>query len=256
MLSRHASAPGQPHLDAALDLVRYLYGTRTWSVHYKRTQVLSEQNCPSIFERSNHPDDPASPLWNENIQAHREKMIPQKRTIEHRLLESPPVDTPNGPNTYVAADLGGDRETRKSTSGMVIMMNGGPVTWSSRLQKLCAQSSAEAEISAVVDSVKEALHIKLLCEDAGLRNKSIPLTVYEDNNACIQMGHSLRGSQKAKHYELRLRFLNEQIREKNIEFSRIGTTNQYADGFTKPLALPNFRIFRNWMLVESPSADQ
>jgi hypothetical protein len=177
-------------------------------------------------------------------------MIPTKRTIEHRLKEAPPIDTPNGPTTYVDADLGGDRDTRKSTSGMVIMMNNGPVTWSSRLQKLCAQSSAEAEISAVVDSVKEALHIKLLCEDAGLRDSTIPLTVYEDNNACIQMGHSLRGSQKAKHYELRLRFLNEQIREKNIEFSRIGTTNQLADGFTKSLTLPNFKIFRNWMLVE------
>ena len=114
---------------------------------------------------------------------------------------------------------------------------------------MCAQSSAEAEITAVVDTVKEALHIKLLCEEAGLRERHLPLTVYEDNNACIQMGHNLRGSQKAKHYELRLRFLNEHIQENNIQFSRISTTNQLADGFTKALTNVNFQIFRNWMFV-------
>jgi len=134
-------------------------------------------------------------------------------------------------------------------------MNGGPISWASRLQKLCAQSSAEAEINAVVDTVKEALHVKLLCEEAGIRTPNIPLTIYEDNNACIQMGHNLRGSQTAKHYELRLRFLNEHIQEGNVEFSRINTTNQLADGFTKSLALPNFRIFRHWLLEDmSPSS--
>jgi hypothetical protein len=129
------------------------------------------------------------------------------------------------------------------------MMNGGPIAWSSRLQKLCAQSSAESEIYAVVDSVKEALHIKLLCEECELRPPGIPMTVWEDNNACIQMGHNLRGSNAAKHYELRLRFLNEHIHEKNIEFSRVDTKRQLADGFTKALALPAFRIFRQSVMI-------
>lgn len=91
------------------------------------------------------------------------------------------------------------------------MMNGGPITWASRLQKLCAQSSAESEIIAVVDSVKEALHIKLLCEESGIRYPNIPMEIQEDNNACIHMAHNLRGSQQAKHFELRLRFLNEHV---------------------------------------------
>ena len=91
---------------------------------------------------------------------------------------------------------------------MIIMMNGGPISWQSRLQKLCAQSSAESEIYAVTGSVKEALHILLLCEESGLRPPDITLTIWEDNNACIQLGHNLRGSNAAKHFELRLRLLN------------------------------------------------
>jgi hypothetical protein len=86
-------------------------------------------------------------------------------------------------------------------------MNNGPISWSSRLQKLCAQSSAESEIYAVTDSAKEAVHIKLLCEDQFIREPGRPLTIYEDNTACIHMGHGLLGSKAAKHVAVRLRFL-------------------------------------------------
>ena len=77
------------------------------------------------------------------------------------------------------------------------------------------------------------------------------MTIWEDNNACIQMGHNLRVSNAAKHYELCLRFLNEHIHENNIEFSRVGTAKQLADGFTKPLPLPAFRTFRNLVMFNT-----
>ncbi len=65
-------------------------------------------------------------------------------------------------------------------------MNGGPVVWSSRLQKLCAQSSAEeSEIYAVTDSLKEAVSLRLLCEESGIREPGIPMRIWEDNNAAI-----------------------------------------------------------------------
>ena len=75
---------------------------------------------------------------------------------------------------FCDADYAGDKETRRSTSGMIVMMNGGSISWSSRLQKLVALPSAESEIYAFADSVKEALHVKLMCEDCGLREPGIP----------------------------------------------------------------------------------
>ena len=115
------------------------------------------------------------------------------------------------------------------------------------MQKLCAQSSAVAETYTVVDGVKEALHIiRLLCEESGTREPGIPMTLWEDNQACIQMGHNLRGSLTAKHYQLlRLCFLNEHIWENNIEFAKIDTHDQLSDGFTKPLPEAGFRAFRS-----------
>jgi hypothetical protein len=63
-----------------------------------------------------------------------------------------------------------------------------------------------------------------------------------------QTGHGLRGYKAAKHYEVRLRFLHERIRMKEIEFARISTKDQLADGFTKALPGPAFEIFRGQLL--------
>ena len=114
-----------------------------------------------------------------------------------------------------------------------------------------ALNIAESKIYAVTDNVKEALHLRLLCEETGIRPPGVPMTIWEDNNACINLGHNLRGSQQAKHYQLRLRFLNEHIWENNIEFSRVDTANQLADGFTKPLPRPAFERFRASIMINT-----
>jgi hypothetical protein len=198
VLSRHSATPGKVHMEAALNLVSYLYNTKHFCIQYDKN---ISNNQVVMYENAS-----------------------KKKSIEERLKASVPVETLNGTDMYCDADYAGDKNTRRSTSGMIIMMNGGPISWSSKLQKLCALSTPEAEIYA--------------------------MTIYEDNNACIQMGHGLRGSKAAKHYEVRLRFLNEHIRRKTIEFARINTDDQLADMFTKALSGPKFREFRSKILFE------
>ena len=225
VLTRHSATPGQVHLDAAHDLVRYLYGTKDLYIQYTRSE---QGNEPTIYEKGGE--------------------VKQQRTIEERLRASTPEKAPNDPNMYIDADFAGDKVTRRSTSGMICFMNGGPVSWASRLQKLCAQSTAESEIYAVTECAKEAIHLKLLCEECGIRQGGKPMTIWEDNNACIQMGHGLRGSKAAKHFEVRLRFLHEHCRDKTIEFARIATKDQLSDGLTKPLTPILFKAFRDHCL--------
>ena len=62
--------------------------------------------------------------------------------------------------TFADSDYAMDY-TRRSTTGYTIMLNGGPVTWSSKLQKSTAQSTAEAEIIAATEAAQEA-HLRLL----------------------------------------------------------------------------------------------
>ena len=42
--------------------------------------------------------------------------------------------------------------------------------------------------------------------------------------------------------------LHEHVVDKTIEFARIDTKQQRADGFTKALPLPAFTVFRDWVL--------
>jgi len=227
VLSRHSATPGRQHMEAAINLVSYLYNSQELFIQYTRSDY---GNVPDIFEKD----------WS------------NRKSIEERLQASKPAGVPDYPNTFIDADYAGDPTTRRSTSGMIVMMNGGPISWSSRLQKLCAQSSAESEIYAVTDSVKEAIHIKLLCEEAGIREPGIPLTIWEDNTACIHLGHGLKSSKTAKHFEVRLRFLNEQVHDNVIEFAKIDTKDQLADGFTKALPGPAFFHFRD-LILHSPT---
>jgi hypothetical protein len=230
VLCRHSATPGKQHLECAKNLVNYMYATRDLSIRYTRGVY---GNDPQIFQRGSKV----------TLRTSSEAM-----TIEQRLVASVPEPAANSPDLYIDADYAGDTETRRSTSGLLIMMNGGPVVWSSRLQKLCAQSSAESEIYAVTDSLKEAVSLRLLCEESGIREPGIPMRIWEDNNAAICLGHGLRGSKASKHFVVRLRFLNEHVHNGTVEFARINTKDQRADLFTRALPGPTFLKFREEMM--------
>ena len=55
------------------------------------------------------------------------------------------------------ADLGGDVDSIKSTSGYIYTIGGTTVSWISRLQKRVSLSFTEAEYVAIVDAGKEMI---------------------------------------------------------------------------------------------------
>ncbi len=69
------------------------------------------------------------------------------------------------PIGYTDSDWGGCRETRKSTSGYVFMIAGGPVCWRSKKQSIVATSSCEAEYIASCSAAKEAVWLSRLIAD-------------------------------------------------------------------------------------------
>jgi hypothetical protein len=55
----------------------------------------------------------------------------------------------------VDADFAADLDTRRSHTGYVIMMNGGPISWKSVKKKSVSLSTAESEWYAVSEAGKE-----------------------------------------------------------------------------------------------------
>lgn len=69
---------------------------------------------------------------------------------------------------YSDSDWAGDKESRRSTSGFIFMLNGGPVSWCSKRQATVALSSTEAEYIALTLAAKEATWLRLLLTELGL----------------------------------------------------------------------------------------
>lgn len=63
---------------------------------------------------------------------------------------------------YSDANWAGDQDDRKSTSGYVLIVNGGPVAWMSRKQNVNALSTLESEYIAAAAAVQEIIWMREL----------------------------------------------------------------------------------------------
>jgi hypothetical protein len=231
VLSRFMSCPGQPHVEAAKQVIYYLYATKDYGITYTK----GKGGSPHVGS-----------LEGAELQA-----------FIHARKSSTAVDDVMGDSrlmgTYCDADLGGDEGTRKSTTGFCMGINGGLVCWSSRLQATVALSTAEAETIAATEAVKQLMRLRLFLQELG-QEQVEPSIVYEDNNAAISLAHGKEQSKRAKHYQLKVHFLNEQFRNGTFSFEKVGTKMQLADAFTKALPREDFNRYRDWMgVMKSPN---
>ena len=58
---------------------------------------------------------------------------------------------------YCNADYTGNIDDRRSISGYIFFLGGGPVTWNSTKQRCISTSTAEAEYIALTDAAKQAV---------------------------------------------------------------------------------------------------
>ena len=76
---------------------------------------------------------------------------------------------------FADADCATDEIDRKSITGNIIMLAGGPITWDSRKQKTIAQSSTEVEYMAASDCGEQIIWIESLCMELGFNLKPMIL---------------------------------------------------------------------------------
>ena len=85
-----------------------------------------------------------------------------KRTRNHMLVYS---GTDLKMMGYTDSDFQTDRDSRKSTSGSVFILNGGAVVWRSIKQSCIANSTMEAEYVAACEAAKEAVWLRKFLRD-------------------------------------------------------------------------------------------
>ncbi|POM79514.1 Retrovirus-related pol Polyprotein, partial [Phytophthora palmivora] len=87
---------------------------------------------------------------------------------------------------YSDADWAGNRDDRRSVSGVMLMMCGAPVVWRSTFQKTVALSSTEAEYMALSDCIKEVVWMRRLLKNIGAAQHG-PTVIYEDNQGVMAL---------------------------------------------------------------------
>jgi transposase InsO family protein len=169
-----------------------------------------------------------------------------KGTLDHGIC----FHGPNDLIVYCDSNWAADQDDRRSTSGMLAMMNGGTIAYFSRKQKSVALSSSEAEYIAASEAARAVVCLRnLLKELPGVPLKNEPTIVYEDNQGCIAMANAEGLGKRAKHIDVRVHYLRETIKKGDIELRYLPTHEMLADMLTKPIPRDKHEQHRKAMNV-------
>ncbi|CAK9811716.1 Retrovirus-related Pol polyprotein from transposon TNT 1-94 [Anthophora quadrimaculata] len=152
---------------------------------------------------------------------------------------------------FTDADYAGCLETRRSRSGFVFLLNGGPICWSSQRQPIVSLSTAEAEYIALTHGTKEAIWLRQMLKELGISCDSIPIFV--DNQSAIKIANNSEYHKRSKHIDVRFHFIRDVLNRKEIEINYVQSKQQLADIFTKPLAKQKFCFLREKLNIVNVS---
>jgi hypothetical protein len=138
------------------------------------------------------------------------------------------------------ADWAGDVSDRKSTSGFLFKLVGGPISWGSKKQSSVSLSTSEAEYIALSLAIQEAKWVhRLICEILTAADVPLPkLVIQEDNQSCIKMTKNPVNHGRAKHIDIKYHHIRDEVKNGEVEVVHCPTDKMLADLLTKGLAGP------------------
>jgi len=134
---------------------------------------------------------------------------------------------------FVDSDWANDSD-RKSYSGYVFKLSGGPISWQSCKQKSTALSSTEAEYIGLCEASKEAVYLKNLLNELVGFNSSV--TVYNDNQSAQKLATNPVFHKRSKHIDVKYHFVRECVSNNVINIKYQQTNEMVADILTKGLS--------------------
>ena len=84
---------------------------------------------------------------------------------------------------FMHSDYAGSLDTRKSLTGYVFTIYGGPISWKTNLQPIVALSTTKAEYIVVIEAIKEAIWLKGIIKELEIEQDQI--VVFFDNQSTI-----------------------------------------------------------------------
>lgn len=102
-----------------------------------------------------------------------------------------------------------------------------------------ALSTTEAEYMASTNATCQAIWLSKILKDFDLQFR--PISIFNDNQGCVQLAKNPIYNEKSKHIDIKHHFIREKVQEGEIEFLHIGSKLNVADIFTKQLPRDQFQ---------------
>jgi hypothetical protein len=222
-LSRFASCPRKGHLDRALRVFGYLKKKPNRRILVDSRDPIITGGDFSIGESiiKNLIDD-----YPDAAEAIDEK-LPMPLCDEIALT------------AFVDSDHAHDKVTRRSITGIIILLGRTPVFYFSKRQGAVETSTYSAEFMAMKTAVEEIMALRYMLRGLGVRVETAT-HLYGDNLGVIQNCTMKESQLKKKHVALSYHRVREAAAASIILPIKIHTKDNFADALTKSLASADF----------------
>ena len=141
---------------------------------------------------------------------------------------------------FIDADMAGDLDGRKSTSGFLFTFAGGAVSWQSKLQKCVALSTTEVEYIAATEAAKEMLWMKRFLQELGLMQDEY--VVFCDSQSAMDLSKNTLYHSRTKHIDVRYHWLRDVIGKELMKLKKIHTDFNPSDMMTKVVTREKLKL--------------
>jgi hypothetical protein len=154
---------------------------------------------------------------------------------------------------YSDADHQGCLDTRRSTTGWVVIYHGGLLAWKSKRQNTVSHSTAESELMALDHCVRD-----VQWEQRGLaalgdsKVSTVPTLISIDNRSTLDLVHNATTHDSTKHIEARYFYIRDLLKAKSIRVEHVPGIDNPSDILTKPLPREVFIKHRTTLRIEQP----
>jgi hypothetical protein len=150
---------------------------------------------------------------------------------------------PKGAKFELIRDYAGCKVERRSTLGTCQLLKRSLVSWSYKKQNSVTLSTTEAEYIAAGSCCAQILWMKATLKDFGIKLNKVSLLC--DNKSGVKLTNNPVQHARTKHIDVRHHFTRDHQQKGDISIENVGTENQLADIFTKPLDEKRFCKLRN-----------
>lgn len=102
-----------------------------------------------------------------------------------------------------------------------------------------ALSTTEAEYTAAAELVKDALRLKGMLSELGLKQESIPISCDSSND--LHLYRNPMYYEKTKHIDIKLHFIRHQVSKGVIKMEKVHTDDNPFDMLTKVVSMAKFK---------------